>query len=86
MGHKESIKRQFSAKSQNKVELLTLSLDHLWNMKHEFSEPYEDIFNNAYSRLNKCLKIKLKAIKYQNEKKRNNASGYYDKSKSMHNE
>ena len=52
--------------AQTRCELLTLSIDDLNKMKHEFQEPYEDLFESSYTLLQKCLKIKLKAIKYCN--------------------
>jgi hypothetical protein len=64
--HKEKLRRQFTLMSQTRCELLTLSIDDLHKMQHEFSEPYQDLFENAFVRLQRCLKIKLKAIKYCN--------------------
>lgn len=52
--------------SQTRCELLTLSIDDLNKMQHEFQEPYDNLFESAYTRLLKCLKIKLKAIMYCN--------------------
>lgn len=67
MNYKESLRRQFTSMSQTRCELLTLSVDELARMQHEFQEPYENLFESAYSRLNRCLKIKLKAIRVLNE-------------------
>ena len=33
-------------------------------MKYDFKEEYKSLFRNAFTRLNKTLKIKLKAIQY----------------------
>lgn len=52
--------------SQTRCELLTLSIDDVNRMQHEFQEPYESLFESAYTLLQKCLKIKLKAMKYCN--------------------
>jgi hypothetical protein len=36
-------------------------------MKMEFLEAYNSLFNNSYKRLDRALKIKLKAMKYCQE-------------------
>ena len=47
--------------------MLTLSIIDLNRMKYEFKEPYDNLFDCAYTRLQRSLKIKLKAIKYCND-------------------
>jgi hypothetical protein len=64
--YKEKLKRQFTIQTQEKTELMSLSIDDLNNMEKEFTESYEDLFNCAYTRLNRAHKIKLLAIKFCN--------------------
>ena len=47
--------------------MLILNINDLDRMKLEFHEAFEDIFYNAFARLNKSLKVKLCAIDYCNE-------------------
>jgi hypothetical protein len=67
ISHKDKLHRQFTAMSQTRCEILTLSINDLNRMKHEFQEPYEQLFDGAYLRLQRCLKIRVQAIKYCNK-------------------
>lgn len=65
--YKEKLKRQFTAQAHGQTELLNLSIEDLNRMQREFSDSYEELFNCAYSRLNRAHKIKLLAIKFCNQ-------------------
>lgn len=62
--YKDRLKRQFTVATQSHCELLTLSIQDLWNMKTEFIEAYESLMANSYDRLDRCHRLKLQAIKY----------------------
>ena len=51
----------------DKTELLSFSIEELSKMSREFTDSYQQIFNCAYTRLNRAHKIKLLAIKFCNE-------------------
>ena len=53
--------------AQQNVELLSFSIADLNKMKMEFLEAYNSLFNDSYKRLDRALKIKLKAMKYCQE-------------------
>ena len=44
-------------------ELMSLSLQDLNRMKHEFLEPYENLFNEAFDKLYKVLNKRLASIR-----------------------
>ncbi len=62
--YKDILRRQFSVMSQTNCDLLLLSIHDLNKMRWEFLEAYEALFQNAYNRLNRALKVKLHAIKF----------------------
>jgi CRP-like cAMP-binding protein len=61
---KVKARRQFTIQTKKKSELLTLSLDAIIQMDHEFPNSYNDLFASAYSRLQRAHNVKLHAIKY----------------------
>lgn len=64
VSHREILKRQFTCAAGNKhCELLQLSIFDLTRMKNEFLEAHESLFNDAYQRLYRTLRVKLKAMK-----------------------
>jgi hypothetical protein len=67
INYKDNIKRQFTIMALQNVELLSFSITDLNKMKMEFFEAYNSIFSNQYKRLDRTLKIKLKAMKYCQE-------------------
>mmetsp|Transcript_36132 Transcript_36132/g.55484 ORF Transcript_36132/g.55484 Transcript_36132/m.55484 type:complete len:216 (+) Transcript_36132:708-1355(+) len=62
--YKDILRRQFSVMSQTNCDLLMLPIHDLNKMRWEFLEAYEGLFQNAYNRLNRALKVKLHAIKF----------------------
>ena len=69
--YSERLTRQFTAVtgSQN-VDILTLSISNVWNMKTEFYDEYQKFVNVEEKRLllNRCHSLKLKAIEYKEKK------------------
>lgn len=61
--HKHLLKRQFTTMATEDSQLLSLSLHDLNRMKHEFLEPYENLFNEAFDKLYKVLNKRLKSIR-----------------------
>lgn len=61
--HKHLLKRQFTTMAIEDTELMSLSLQDLNRMKHEFLEPYENLFNEAFDKLYKVLNKRLKSIR-----------------------
>ena len=62
--YKGYLKRQFTVKSQQMSELLTLNIDMLDRMRIEFIEAFDDLFFSGFKRLNRSLKVKMAAINY----------------------
>ena len=62
--YKDKMKRQFTVMAFQQCELLSFSINDLNRMKAEFLDAYEDLFNDAYQRLFRALKIKLSAMKH----------------------
>ena len=48
----------------SECENLCLLIQDLIRMKQEFLEAYEKLFNDAYTRLRRALQLKLKAMKF----------------------
>ena len=48
---KSRLKRQFSVKTQEKCELLTLKIEDLQRMKFEFCESYESLLASTFQRI-----------------------------------
>ena len=65
--HKDIMKRQFTIMANSNVELLSFSIEDLNRMKMEFLEAYDALFSSSYRRLDRALKMKLKAMKYCQE-------------------
>lgn len=61
---KGRLKRQFSVKTQDNCELMTLSVEDLQRMKFEFCESYESLMSSAFFRLTRASKLKINATKY----------------------
>ena len=49
-------------------ELLSLTTQDLIRMKQDFSEAYDKLFSDAYTRLRRSLSLKLKAMNLCAEK------------------
>ena len=56
--------RQFTLMSQEKSEVLTLSIEQLIVMNKEFPEEYNQLFNFGVRRLKRAHAVKLEAIKF----------------------
>jgi hypothetical protein len=62
MSNRSLIERQFTIQSYTDVETLTLSMLNLSQMKNEFCDYYEALFEEQFSVLRFCWHAKLKAI------------------------
>lgn len=59
---KERLFRQFNVAAQEDSELLTLDIEHLWNMKSEMPDVYDKFAKSWENRLRTFHTLKLKAI------------------------
>ena len=60
---KHLIKRQFTVQATEESEVLTLSIQNLYQMQQEFTNCYDDLIESAYLRIKKAWQIKLHSIK-----------------------
>ena len=58
--------RQFTIQTQSVSQVLTLSTANISVMDLEYPDAYTDLFQSAYTRMIRCHKLKLHAIKYVN--------------------
>ena len=60
--YKERLFRQFNAAAQEDSQLVTLEIQHLWNMKSEMPDVYDKFYKSWDNRLRTFHELKLKAI------------------------
>jgi hypothetical protein len=66
VSHKERLTRAFTvvgAENDGKSQIMCRDIQDLYRMQVEFSDVYESMFNECYSRLEKALNHKLQAMK-----------------------
>ena len=56
--YQDALKRVFSIQCRTTTELLTLPLNHLYDIQLRFHDCYKQIFDNAISRLKKTLSVR----------------------------
>lgn len=64
------LRRAFTVRSDEiePTEILSLHKDHLYHMRNEFEESYQELFNESFQSLHKAMSIKLHAIEKCQEK------------------
>ena len=67
-GHLDVLQRQFTVMAISTCECLQLSVQDFRKMKLEFREVYTKLFSDSYTRLRRCIKLRIKAIKLCEDK------------------
>lgn len=61
---RDCLKRQLTVRCQSQTEVLTLSIQHLNEMKNEFRRAYQSLFENGFANHRRVIRVKLKAIQF----------------------